>query len=188
MSCSQVLSPALFLSLLATLPGPVRAGERLEPFEGRVVRVLDGDTVEVLRVEGERRVPIKVRLHGVDCPEKRQPFGQKAKEATLRLAGGQQVRVEPRDRDRYGRTVGVVLLPDGSSLNAELVRQGLAWWYQRYAPRAKELGELEARARAGRLGLWGEPNPQAPWDYRRAQRGERPGKSGQPRGRGKHRR
>ncbi|HOX44205.1 MAG TPA: thermonuclease family protein [Myxococcota bacterium] len=181
MGCPRILSPALVLSLWLTLPGSARAGEVLEPFEGRVVRVLDGDTVEVLTLEGERRVPVKVRLHGVDCPEKRQPFGQKAKEAALRLAGGQQVSVVPRDRDRYGRTVGVVRLPDGRSLNAELVRLGLAWWYRRYAPRARELEELEAQARAARLGLWADPSPQAPWDFRKAQRGER-------RGRGKHRR
>ncbi len=166
-------------SLLAALAASARAGEPLAPFEGRVVRVADGDTLEVLRLEGARRVPVKVRLHGVDCPERRQPFGKQAKEAALRLAAGQTVRVEPKARDRYGRTVGVVVLPDGRRLHEELVRLGLAWWYQRYAPGARELGALERRAREGRVGLWADPAPQAPWDFRKAKRG---GKAGRRRG------
>ncbi len=75
----------------------------------------------------------RIRLHGVDCPEKRQPFGNRAKQFTSTLVFGTTVTVQVVDRDRYGRTVGEVLLPDGRSLNRELVKAGFAWWYRRYA-------------------------------------------------------
>ena len=99
-------------------------------FAGRVVGVSDGDTITVLHNgKGER-----IRLHGIDCPEKRQAFGKRAKQFTSELVFGNTVTVQVVDLDRYGRTVGEVLLPDGRSLNHELVRAGLAWWYRRYAP------------------------------------------------------
>lgn len=139
----------------------VKAGER--GFEGKVVSVQDGDTLEVLR-HGRA---VRVRLHGVDCPEKRQAFGAAAKNRTSELAFGQTVRVFPRDQDRYGRLVAEILLPDGRSLNQELVKAGLAWWYKRYAPDDMALADLEHKAKAVRLGLWGELEPLAPWSFRR---------------------
>ncbi len=93
--------------------------------------VSDGDTITVLHSgKGER-----IRLHGIDCPEKRQAFGNRAKQFTSKLVFAKTVTVQPVDRDRYGRTVGVVLLPDGRSLNHELVSAGLAWMYRRYTKR-----------------------------------------------------
>ena len=77
------------------------------------------------------------------------------------------VRVEPTDRDQYGRIVADVILPDGRNLNRELVRAGLAWWYCRYAPHDAELATLEGEARAARRGLWSAPHPVPPWDWRR---------------------
>jgi micrococcal nuclease len=71
------------------------------------------------------------------------------------LAFGKTVRIVPRDTDRYGRTVAEVILPDGRSLNREMVREGLAWWYREYTPHDAELARLEAKARAARRGLWG---------------------------------
>ena len=73
-------------------------------------------------------------------------------------------------RVRYGRTVAVVILPDGRSLNAELVRAGLAWWYRRYAPDDETLERLEREAREARRGLWGDPEPIPPWEWRRGTR------------------
>jgi len=107
-------------------------------FTGRVVGVSDGDTIAVLHNgKGER-----IRLHGIDCPEKRQAFGKRAKQLTSNLVFGKTVTVQFVDRDRYGRTVGVVLLPDGRSLNHELVRAGLAWMYRRYTT-DQSLSDLE---------------------------------------------
>jgi len=95
----------------------------------------------------------RIRLHGIDCPEKRQAFGNRAKQFTSKLVFGNTVTVQVMDRDRYGRTVGVVLLPDGRSLNHELVRAGLAWMYRRYT-NDQSLSDLEAEARVAGRGLW----------------------------------
>ncbi len=108
----------------------------------------------------------KIRLHGIDCPEKRQAFGNRAKQFTSKLVFGETVTVEVVDRDRYGRTVADVLLPDGRSLNRELVRAGFAWWYRRYAPDDETLKQLEHEARAARRGLWADAEPVPPWEWR----------------------
>ncbi len=114
-------------------------------FTGRVVGVSDGDTITVL-TKGK---PVRIRLHGIDCPEKRQGFGTRAKQFTSSLVFGQTVTVHVMDRDRYGRTVGEVLLPDGRTLNRKLVKAGFAWRYRRYARDDKMLKQLEQEAREG---------------------------------------
>ena len=142
------------------------AGPDWADFSGKVVA--DGDTVSVLR-DGTNTV--KIRLNGIDCPEKRQAFGTRAKQFTSDLAFGKTVTVIEKEKDRYGRTVGEIILPDGRSLNRELVRAGFAWWYRHYAPKDAELEALEAEARAGKLGLWIDLNtaapPVPPWAYRK---------------------
>ena len=135
-------------------------------FSGKVVAVKDGDTLEVLT----NRVPVRVRLYGIDCPEKGQAFGQKAKRFTSDLVFGKTVKVREKDRDRYGRTVGEVIIEDGRSLNRELVRAGLAWWYQRYAPKEADLQALERDARKARAGLWADADPVPPWKWRKGKR------------------
>lgn len=156
----NVLFLLALLMMLVTIPA--RSAER---FTGRVVHVADGDTLTVLTAE---RREIKVRLHGVDCPESAQPFGQAAKRTTLSLAANQSVEVVPVDTDRYGRTVGEVFLPDGTSLNRALVWAGYAWWYRRYAPNDTDLEGLEQTARSERRGLWAEDRPVPPWEWRKA--------------------
>jgi len=101
-----------------------------DQFTGKVVGISDGDTIRVLRA-GKA---VKVRLYGIDTPEKAQAFGTQARKFTSDFAFQRDVTVEIRATDRYGRLVGEVLLPDGRSLNQELVRAGLAWWYRPYAP------------------------------------------------------
>ena len=118
----------------------------LAQFSGEVVGISDGDTITVLR----DRTPIRVRLHGIDCPESGQDFGSRAKAFTSGLAFGRVVQVVPRGQDRYGRVVADVVLPDGRSLNEELVRAGLAWRYRKYAPDDGALARLEAEARAAK--------------------------------------
>lgn len=145
-----------------------KAGKTAQ-LKGKVVGVSDGDTVDVL-IGGKAA---RVRLFGVDCPEKRQPFGAAAKKFTSTLVFGREVKVVVRDVDRYGRTVAEVVLADGRILNRELVKAGLAWWYKRYAPDAHELGILEAEARAAGRGLWADKAPIRPWDFRTA--GRKPG-------------
>jgi micrococcal nuclease len=97
-----------------------------EQFTGQVVGISDGDTVSVLR-EGKA---VKIRLHGIDAPERKQAFGPRARQFTSDLAFNQIVTIVVHTTDRYGRLVGEVVLPDGRSLNQELVRPGMAWWYR----------------------------------------------------------
>ena len=74
--------------------------------------------------------------------------------------------------DKYGRTIGDVTLSDGTSLNRELVRAGMCWWYRTYAPNDRELEKLEVEARSDRRGLWADPTPVPPWAYRKLRRGQ----------------
>jgi endonuclease YncB( thermonuclease family) len=135
---------------------------------GQVVGISDGDTIEVLH-EGR---PVKIRLYGIDAPEHGQAFGTKAQQFTTNLAHRRTVTVTVPDIDRYGRLVREVRLPDGRSLNRELVRAGLARWYQQYAPHDTTLQQLEAEAKAAKRGLWSDPNAVAPWEHRQVQRHE----------------
>lgn len=132
-----------------------------EPFEARVVGISDGDTITVLYGTTQ----VKVRLNGIDCPEKRQAFGARAKQLTSDLAFGKTVTVRPTGKDRYGRTLGEVILPDGRVLNQELVAAGMAWHYTRYS-KDRSLARLERQAREARVGLWSETRPVAPWEFR----------------------
>jgi endonuclease YncB( thermonuclease family) len=137
-----------------------------EQFTGKVVGISDGDTLSVLR-EGKA---VKVRLHGVDTPEKAQAFGTRAQQFTGDLVFQKEVTVVVRATDRYGRLVGEVLLPDGRSLNQELVKAGMAWWYRKYAPNDTTLAQLEAQARTAKRGLWADANSVPPWEWRKGQR------------------
>jgi micrococcal nuclease len=132
---------------------------------GTVVRVRDGDSIVVL----SGGVEIEVRLDGIDCPELEQAFGRRARRFTSDLAGGREVRVAGKGRDDYGRELAEVFLPDGRSLNRELVAAGFAWWFRRYST-DPGLEALEREARAARRGLWADPDPLPPWEFRAAGR------------------
>lgn len=133
-------------------------------FKAKVVSITDSDTIIVLR-EGVQK---RIRLYGIDCPEKKQPFGTRAKQFTGRLAHEKTVTLRPHGKDRNGRIIAEVILPDGRNLNHEIVKAGFAWWFRKYAPTDKELARLEAEARKNKRGIWSEPEPIAPWLYRAA--------------------
>ena len=137
-----------------------------EQFTGKVVGILDGDTISVLR-EGKA---VKVWLYGVDAPEKAQAFGTQARKFTSDFAFQRDVTVQIRATDRYGRLLGEVLLPDGRSLNQELVKAGMAWWYRPYAAKDTTLAQLEAEARTAQRGLWADAHPVPPWQWRKGNR------------------
>jgi endonuclease YncB( thermonuclease family) len=141
---------------------PTGALAKSAKFDGLVMRVHDGDTLSVVR--GGRAE--KVKLAGIDCPELRQAFGPSARNFTSRLAAGQVVRVLIQGTDAMGRILGVVLLPDGKSLNRELVAAGLAW--KAKESKNKQVAKLEKDARRAKRGLWAAANPTPPWDYRKA--------------------
>lgn len=159
------------LVLLAVLwSGLVLAGELV----GQVVGVTDGDTITVL---DDQRTQHKIRLAGIDAPEKAQAFGQRSKEALSALVFGRRVTVETEKQDRYRRTVGKVVI-DGRDANLAMVVVGMAWHYKKYAGEQSASDRLlyadaERDAREVRRGLWQDAAPTAPWDFRSAQRTER---------------
>lgn len=140
-------------------------------FEGRVVGIADGDTLTVLRAD---RTQKKVRLLGIDAPEKNQDFGKRSKEALTAKVAGQQVRVEFKKKDKYGRILGKVFLGE-SDINLGQIEDGLAWHYSHYS-RDQFLGDAlkysqaQHRAREGKIGLWVLENPMAPWDFRHSRK------------------
>ena len=117
-------------------------------------------------LRGERE-QVRIRLSGIDAPERRQPFGTRVKQFLADLCAGQVVTIRQTDVDRYGRIVADVVLPDGRVANHEIVRAGLAWWFRKYAPNDDVLARLEGEARKARRGLWSEANPIPPWEWRR---------------------
>ncbi|MHC9542323.1 MAG: thermonuclease family protein [Vulcanimicrobiota bacterium] len=131
-----------------------------ESFTGKCVGVSDGDTVTVLN----KKVQVRVRLEGIDAPELHQDFGRKAKQFTSALVFGKAVTINVVTIDRYGRTVGRVIV-NGKDVSLELVKAGLAWHYTHYSS-DPILAKAEKDARAGKKGLWSMRNPVAPWDYR----------------------
>jgi micrococcal nuclease len=136
------------------------------PFGGEVVGVLEGSTIEVVRLGKVERI----RLHGLDCPEKGQPYGDDVKEAISALVFAMEVTVEPYGKDKYGRIMADVLLADGTNVNHSLVKEGRCWWSRKSAPDNGELERLEQEAREAKKGLWEDPEPIPPWEFRKTQR------------------
>lgn len=148
-------------------------GAQAAELRGRVVGITDGDTVTVL---DDDLVQHKVRLAGIDAPERGQPFGDASKRSLSAPVFNQVVTVVWHKRDRYGRLVGVVRVqPSGVDVGLAQVRAGMAWHYTAYAteqlPADRQLyGEAEAQARDARVGLWRDLNAVPPWEHRRALR------------------
>ncbi|MDM0036831.1 thermonuclease family protein [Variovorax sp. J22P271] len=129
-------------------------------FSGQVVGVLDGDTIDVL----VNQTPVRVRLAEIDAPEKKQPFGTRSRQALSEYVFRQVVTIRENGKDRYGRTIGTVLV-DGRSVNSAMVGAGMAWAYRTYLI-DRSLLEVEARARNSKRGLWADASPVPPWDWR----------------------
>jgi endonuclease YncB( thermonuclease family) len=127
-----------------------------------VVSVHDGDTLTVL-VEKRQ---VKVRLTDIDAPELKQPFGSRSRQSLAELCFGKEAALDVRGQDRYKRTLATVTCA-GTDANAEQVRRGYAWTYARFARADSPLFGLQSEARSAHRGLWAEPTPVAPWDWRR---------------------
>lgn len=132
----------------------------------KVVSVVDGDTVNIDRGKGKERVI----LYGIDCPELDQAAGAEARAFTNERCWRKSVSVDQRGVDSKGRVIAVVLLPDGTNLSEELVRRGLAWWSDKYAPKDAALKKLHSGAQAAKIGLWAGANPVPPWVWRNGQK------------------
>lgn len=129
---------------------------------GKVVAIMDGDTFKLLTVDSTL---VKVRLANIDCPEKKQPFSAKAKAFTSESIFGKIVTINILKTDRYKRYISNVIYKDSLSLCHELVKNGLAWHFVRYSNDAT-LQQLEDNAKKDKVGLWQDPNPIAPWEWR----------------------
>jgi endonuclease YncB( thermonuclease family) len=154
-------APVFSLAIAVTLSGCLPH----DSFEARCVKVYDGDTIEVM-AGGPKSM--RVRLHAIDAPEKSQPFSDVSRQRTRELVEGKRVRVEVRDRDQYDRLVARVYI-DGRDLSEQLIREGLAWHYTRYSSEIA-LGSAQREARKARRGLWQDPDPEPPWEFRRKRR------------------
>jgi endonuclease YncB( thermonuclease family) len=126
------------------------------------VAVLDGDTFTLLTAS---KAQMRIRIHGIDCPEKNQPFGQVAKQFASDAIFGKEVVVDSTDTDRYGRIIGIVYYDEKKMLNVELLKAGLAWHYKKY-DNNPQWARWENEARAARRGLWQDPKPVPPWEWR----------------------
>ncbi|NDP46868.1 MAG: nuclease [Sulfuriferula multivorans] len=138
---------------------------------GRVVGIADGDTLTLLDATNTQH---KIRLSGIDSPEKAQPFGQICKKSLSDLAYGRLVAVESGKLDRYGRAIGKVLV-NGQDVNLEQVRRGCGWHYKKYQNEQSlddrlSYNSAEVAARSGRVGLWADAEPMPPWEWRKAER------------------
>lgn len=149
----------------------------------RVIYISDGDTISVKRelngiLEGEL---IKIRMYGIDAPEKTQDYGMESKEALSNKIKDKLVEVEVKSKDRYGRTVGIIWL-DNRNINEEMIRDGQAWYYEEYDKNNENSRIYQENAIKNKLGLFSRKNIEKPWEYRKKDRDnlekERSGKRG----------
>lgn len=169
-----LVSPLLLAAALVSVTCQGLAVDRPAPPEpqtlaGKVVGVSDGDTITVLDESRQQR---KVRLLGIDAPEKRQAFGARAKQALSKLAMAKTVHVTWSERDRYGRILGDVrqdqAAVDEPTVNEQMVRDGWAWHFVRYSD-DEGLTAAEVEARESGRGLWADKHPVAPWEWRKVE-------------------
>jgi len=131
---------------------------------GKVVAIADGDTFTML----VNKQQIKIRLHGIDCPEKGQDFSQVAKDFLSDYVFDKVVTVSTKSKDRYRRTIGIVTV-DGKNVNEKLLEAGLAWHFKKY-DKNPAWAKLEEVARKNKRGLWVNGNPVPPWEWRKRKR------------------
>lgn len=136
-----------------------------ESLKGKVVSVADGDTVTIITDNNER---VRIRLYGIDAPEKGQDFANKSREYLNDLCYGKRVSIDKKGVDQYNRVLGVIYIGD-LNLNQEMVRTGLAWYYD-YFVKDPHMEELEQIARQKKLNIWSMKNPIPPYEYRKSQR------------------
>lgn len=156
----------LTVAALITLARPL--GVSAAEFSGTIVGVADGDTVTLLDASKTQH---RIRLDGIDAPERTQPHGQRARQSLAQLAHGRAAHADCPKIDRYGRAVCRVTV-DGVDVGLEQIRRGLAWHYVKYAHEQRptdraDYARAESSARSAHAGLWSFGDPTPPWDYRR---------------------
>jgi endonuclease YncB( thermonuclease family) len=162
MSTRIYLIPVFFLCLFTQqLTAHTTVKKAPVKVKGKVVRIIDGDTFELL----VKKETYKIRLSAIDAPEKGQDYYQKSRQALADLIFGKMVTVELLNKDRYQRWIGDVYSSNNEYVNGWLIADGDAWHYTKYSKSAP-LAAAEANARRQKLGLWGQTNPIAPWLFR----------------------
>lgn len=152
-----MLNKIITLTFCFFLSGSLVAAE----IQGKVIRVLDGDTIDVL----QDKKPVRVRLLNIDAPEKKQAYGSWSTNQLKDLVAGQPVTVTYTQKDRYGRVLGRVVTTNGTEANRYMVQSGAAWVYERYNT-DNSLPALQRVAQEQKRGLWAESHPVPPWEWR----------------------
>lgn len=147
----RFLTVLFFLSLTA----------QAESFDAKVIMVMDGDTVMVLK--GKQK--IKVRMVNIDAPEKDQAFGKQSRESLQEMVGKKTVRIDSQAVDQYGRVIGMISV-DGVNINQEQIKRGMAWENTHFHSDKRYLA-MQAEAQQSRHGLWAQADPEAPWNWRK---------------------
>ncbi len=139
----------------------------------QAIKISDGDTMNVQKVENGKFVGevIKIRMFGIDAPEKTQDYGSESKQALEKLVSGKTLEIEEKNRDRYGRTVAIVYA-SGKNVNEEMVKDGNAWWYQEYDKNDTRMQTYQENAKKNKLGLFGKKGYVEPWNYRKEKKAE----------------
>ena len=134
----------------------------------QVLKVSDGDTINIQKVENGKFVGeiFRIRMYGMDAPEKTQDYGSESRQALEKLVIGKNLSVEVKNKDRYGRTVAIIYA-DGKNVNEEMVKTGNAWWYQEYAKKDAQFEEYQENAKQKKLGLFSRKGYTEPWNYRK---------------------
>ena len=134
-----------------------------DDLQGKVLWVYDGDTFKMETSQGV----VKIRLYGIDAPEKGQRFADESRQQLIHLIGGRMVTVSTESVDPHHRIVGVVT-NDGVNVNLKMIEAGMAWWSRRFAPKNTDYAQAETSARAEKRGLWRDDSQIAPWDWKKA--------------------
>ena len=156
------MKKALSILLLAISLLTLSAAE----IRGKVVAITDGDTIKVL--DDLDKGVLKIRLNKIDAPEKKQAFGQKSKQYLSNLVFGKQVIIRFKEIDRYGRILGLIYI-NGVEVNLQMVKAGMAWHYS-YYDKTPAYIEAEKKARASKVGLWIDPEPISPYEFRKSRK------------------
>ena len=142
-----------------------------EKIKYKVIKVSDGDTISVKKLknnvlDGDL---IKVRLYGVDAPEKDQDFGYESKKALMNYVSNKTIEIDIKSKDRYGRSVGILYV-DGRNINEELLRDGYVWYYEQYDKNNERSQLLQENAMKNKLGLFSKKGYIEPWKFRKAKK------------------
>ena len=137
--------------------------ESFSQMSGKVIKIVDGDTYDLLL---KNNTTIRIRMAGIDAPEKGMPFYKVAKDYLGKLCFGKQIHLEIIEKDRYGRYIAYSFLENRTELSHEMIKGGMAWHFKKYSSDAV-LSSLEIAARKSKLGLWADENPMPPWENRR---------------------